>query len=38
MGICASKKDSDIITQPTMTFFDFQINDIDGNLIKLSKF
>lgn len=33
MGICSSKKEIDKIEVPNKSFFDFEINDIDGNLV-----
>ncbi|CAD8140839.1 unnamed protein product [Paramecium octaurelia] len=38
MGICSSKKELDKIEVPSKSFFDFEINDIDGNLVQMSKF
>ncbi|CAD8060654.1 unnamed protein product [Paramecium sonneborni] len=38
MGICSAKKEIDQIEAPNKQFFDFEINDIDGNLVQLSKF
>lgn len=38
MGICSAKKEIDKIEVLNKSFFDFEINDIDGNLVKLSKF
>lgn len=39
MGTCSnSKKNIDRYDVPSKNFFEFEINDIEGNLIKLQKF